>query len=157
MARKLPTPITLLSVKHSILLPTVEASNTNGAKEGHRALIAGCANPIRRGFDKPHSELRIIGKGVKYSWQSLRDRVGGGLMPTVLRIEPYRFFFVSLDRDEPPHVHVQRENRAAKFWLDPVALARTGGYSRAELNQIAALVLEYRPVILERWHEHFGR
>ena len=26
-------------------------------------------------------------------------------MPTVLRHGPYRFFFYSGDRDEPPHVH----------------------------------------------------
>lgn len=43
-------------------------------------------------------------------------------MPTVLRIGPYRLFFVSLDYNEPPHVHVRRENMAAKFWLDPVEL-----------------------------------
>ncbi len=61
-------------------------------------------------------------------------------MPTVLRIRSYRFFFVSLDRGEPPHVHVRRENMVAKFWLDPVALERAGGFSRVELNVIAKLV-----------------
>lgn len=78
-------------------------------------------------------------------------------MPTVLRVGPHRFFFVSLDRDEPPHVHVQRENRVAKFWLDPVALQRAGGYSRPELNVIAALVQEHRDELLESWYEFFGR
>ena len=34
-------------------------------------------------------------------------------MPTVLRIGPYRFFFVSLDFNEPPHVHVKRERMVA--------------------------------------------
>jgi hypothetical protein len=41
----------------------------------------------------------------------------------------YRFFFVSLDRSEPPHIHVRRENKVAKFWLDPVALERAGGFT----------------------------
>jgi hypothetical protein len=76
-------------------------------------------------------------------------------MPTVLRIGPYRFFFVSLDRDEPPHIHVRRENMVAKFWLDPLALQRTGGYSRTELNTIAAMVQEHRNEFLERWNEFF--
>ena len=49
-------------------------------------------------------------------------------MPTVLTIGPYRFFFVSLDYGEPPHVHVQREKMVAKFWLDPVMLDKTGGF-----------------------------
>ena len=42
-------------------------------------------------------------------------------MPTVLRRGPYRFFFYSSDRAEPPHVHVERDENLAKFWLDPSA------------------------------------
>jgi len=64
-------------------------------------------------------------------------------MPTVLRVGPYRFFFVSLDRGELPHIHVRRENMVAKFWLDPVALERAGGFNRAELNTISRLVQEH--------------
>jgi len=78
-------------------------------------------------------------------------------MPTVLETGPYRFFFVSLDRGEPPHVHVRRENRVAKFWLDPVALERAGGFGRPELNGIGKHVFERREVLLEKWDEFFGR
>ena len=77
-------------------------------------------------------------------------------MPTVLTIGPYRFFFVSLDYNEPPHIHVKRENNVAKFWLDPVALQRAGGFSRSELNAIAKLVDEHRAHLLESWYEFFG-
>ncbi len=77
-------------------------------------------------------------------------------MPTVLKLGPYRFFFVSLDYGEPPHIHVRRENNVAKFWLDPVALQRTGGFSRSELNAIAKLVDEHRARFLESWYEFFG-
>ena len=78
-------------------------------------------------------------------------------MPTVLKIGPYRFFFVSLDRGEPPHVHVRRENKVAKFWLDPIALQRAGGYSRSDLNTIASMLEEHRGMLLESWYEFFGR
>ena len=74
----------------------------------------------------------------------------------MLRIGPYRFFFVSLDRDEPPHVHVSRDNRVAKFWLDPLALERAGGFGRAELIVVAAHVAEHREMLLERWNGFFG-
>jgi hypothetical protein len=77
-------------------------------------------------------------------------------MPTVLVIGPYRFFFVSLDYSEPPHIHVQREKLVAKYWLNPVALSKAGGFSRSELNRVALLVEENRDYILERWHEYFG-
>jgi hypothetical protein len=44
-------------------------------------------------------------------------------MPTVLRVGPYRFFFVySGDGNEPAHVHVEHDASVAKFWLAPVRL-----------------------------------
>lgn len=43
-------------------------------------------------------------------------------MPTVFRSGPYRFFFYAGDRNEPPHVHVERESNRAKFWLEPVRM-----------------------------------
>lgn len=78
-------------------------------------------------------------------------------MPTVLVLGPYRFFFGSLDYGEPPHIHVRRENMVAKFWLDPIALQTAGGFSRTELNKIAALVSENQKFFLERWYEFFSR
>ena len=39
-------------------------------------------------------------------------------MPTVLRERGFRFFFYADDRSEPRHVHIQREARTAKFWLE---------------------------------------
>lgn len=35
--------------------------------------------------------------------------------PTVLKRDQYRSFFYSGDRGEPPHIHVEREDRIAKF------------------------------------------
>lgn len=78
-------------------------------------------------------------------------------MPTALRIGPYRFFFVSLDRGELPHIHVRRENMVAMFWLDPVAVQQTGGFNRREINTIGRLVIEHRETLLEAWYEFFGR
>jgi hypothetical protein len=78
-------------------------------------------------------------------------------MPTILRAGPYRLFFVSLDAAEPPHVHVQREKMVAKFWLEPLALERAGGFKPHELNAIGKLVEENHEFLLEQWNEHFGR
>lgn len=77
-------------------------------------------------------------------------------MPIIKRIGPYRFFFVSLDYNEPPHVHVQREDKVAKFWLDPVVIQKTGGFNPKELNRIAKLVRENQEDFLEQWNELFG-
>jgi hypothetical protein len=77
-------------------------------------------------------------------------------MPTVFRSGPYRFFFYAGDRMEVSHVHVERERYRAKFWLDPVRLQESGGFARAEINRIAALVSENRDALLESWNEFFN-
>ena len=77
-------------------------------------------------------------------------------MPTVLRDGPYRFFFYAGDRDEPPHVHVERDKDIAKFWLDPVRLQNSGGFSRKELNRIQKLVEENKETLLRSWNEYFN-
>lgn len=77
-------------------------------------------------------------------------------MPTVLRSGPYRFFFYSSDRDEPPHVHVERDANRAKFWLDPVRLFDSGGFGRVEINRLRALVVDNESLLLGAWHEFFG-
>jgi Domain of unknown function (DUF4160) len=41
----------------------------------------------------------------------------------------YRFFFYMADRYEPPHIHVAKEDSAAKFWLDPLELEFNGWLS----------------------------
>ncbi len=77
-------------------------------------------------------------------------------MPTVHRSGPYRFFFYAGDRDEPPDVHVERDNNKAKFWLEPVRLQNSGGFGRIEINRIQGLVVENRAVMLRSWNEYFN-
>jgi len=77
-------------------------------------------------------------------------------MPTVQIEGPYRFFFYSGDSDEPVHIHVERENMKAKFWLSPVRLQSSGGFGRSEINQIQRLVEENREVLLRSWNEFFS-
>ena len=77
-------------------------------------------------------------------------------MPTVLRIGPFRFFFYSNENGEPAHIHIQRENMLAKFWLKPVTLASSTRFSRIELRKLQQLVAENKEVFLEAWNEHFS-
>jgi hypothetical protein len=79
-------------------------------------------------------------------------------MPSVLRVGSYRFYFYSHDLiHEPAHVHVDRDDLSAKFWLDPVALARNLGFSASELRKIEGIVTTHQSRLLERWHEEYGR
>ena len=77
-------------------------------------------------------------------------------MPTAAEIGPFRFFFYSNEGTEPPHIHVQRERKTAKFWLEPVSLASSGRFSASELRWIERIVLENRKRFLEAWREFFA-
>jgi len=77
-------------------------------------------------------------------------------MPTILRIGPYRFFFYAGDRDEPQHVHIERDDKIAKFWLNPVRLQTSGGFSRKEISRIQQIIQEHQFQLMEGWNEYFG-
>ena len=76
-------------------------------------------------------------------------------MPTVLRDGPYSFIFFSSDQYEPIHIHVKRDRKIVKFWLQPVAVANNEGFKQHELNRIARLVMQYEEILVEAWHEYF--
>ena len=76
-------------------------------------------------------------------------------MPTVARIGPYRFFFFSNEGNEPPHIHVQRDAKLAKFWLQPVRPAMNSGFSSSERRKIERLVVEHRDEFLSAWQDYF--
>lgn len=76
-------------------------------------------------------------------------------MPTVLRENGFRFFFYSNEAGEPPHIHVEKEGKVAKFWLEPVELARTNGFKSHELTTIRDLILDRRNQLKDSWHEFF--
>ncbi len=77
-------------------------------------------------------------------------------MPTVLRTGSYRFYWYSHEPGETPHVHVDRDEKSAKFWLSPVALARNLGFGAIELSKIEKIVRENEASLIEEWNEYFG-
>lgn len=74
-------------------------------------------------------------------------------MPVVLRLKGYKFLFYEADLDEPPHIHVRKENAEAKYWLSPIALARVRGFRQHELNEIERIISAYRDDLLEAWEK----
>jgi len=77
-------------------------------------------------------------------------------MPTVLRQGPYRIFWYSHEPNEPAHVHVDRDRCSAKFWLEPMGLARNMGFNSRELSRIGIIIESNRTFLLEAWHGYFG-
>jgi hypothetical protein len=54
-------------------------------------------------------------------------------------------------------MHVDRENRSAKFWLDPaVTLEENHGYSRQELRDIERILHDNQEVLRNEWDTFCG-
>ena len=79
-------------------------------------------------------------------------------MPTVFRHDGFRFFFYSNEGDPraPIHVHVMKDGGEAKFWLDPVTVARSHGFDARTLRRLSSVVQAHSAQIKEAWHDHFG-
>nr|WP_315397844.1 DUF4160 domain-containing protein [uncultured Duganella sp.] len=78
-------------------------------------------------------------------------------MATLLRLRGYRFYFHSQATGEPPHLHVDKERKSAKFWIESTTVVRNVGFSVLELREIARIIIEYRLDFLRIWNEHFDQ
>ena len=79
-------------------------------------------------------------------------------MPTVLRVDGYRFFFYSNENSEPPHIHVEKGSAEAKLWLEPVfAPVYFEGFNSREENEIIKIAREELPVFIKKWYEYFRK
>ena len=53
-------------------------------------------------------------------------------------------------------MHVERERSSAKFWIDPVVLARSHSFARSELLDIQRIVTENEEKFRKAWDDYFG-
>jgi len=75
-------------------------------------------------------------------------------MPVVLRVAGYKFFFYQADlANEPPHIHVAKEDNEAKFWLDPIRIAREGKFRKSDLRDIERIIEDNLQFLLNAWKE----
>jgi len=49
------------------------------------------------------------------------------------------------------------DDNVAKFWLMPIRLQSSGGFTRREIIRIHQLIEEHHAQLVEGWHEYFGR
>ncbi|MDD2880717.1 MAG: DUF4160 domain-containing protein [Rhodoferax sp.] len=64
-------------------------------------------------------------------------------------------FLLRNENDEPHHIHVQQDRMLAKFWLQPVSLAHSTGFSPQDLSKLLTLVEANQSTFVEAWNEFF--
>ena len=81
-------------------------------------------------------------------------------MPTIFFKFGFRFYFVSYDCSEPPHIHAGDDVRKiCKYWLrnNKALLADNSGFSKRELARIEKVILENYSLILTTFNEFCKR
>ena len=54
------------------------------------------------------------------------------------------------------HVHIERDNKLAKFWLDPVRLQTSRGFGKSETSRLLRLVEDNTDSLMRSWNEFFN-
>ncbi len=76
-------------------------------------------------------------------------------MPTVKIIYGYRFFFYSNDHD-PLHVHVEKDKKTAKYYLQPFELVKSRGFNASELKKTGIIIEDNLELLKQKWYEYFN-
>ena len=76
-------------------------------------------------------------------------------MPTILRINEFRFFFYS-NEHLPVHIHIEKDNKTAKFNIEEVELVKARGFNASELKEMRKLVNENVELFKNKWDEYFN-
>lgn len=79
------------------------------------------------------------------------------LMPVILRVKRYQFYFFSNEGNEPEHIHVKAGGDQAKFWLEPIGLASNYGFNSKELNEIEKIIRKNQALLMEKWNEYLSK
>ena len=74
----------------------------------------------------------------------------------ILREKGYSFKIYS-NEEERMHIHVIKEDKEAKFWLEPeVELAYKGDFSQTEINKIQSIVELYANHFKKQYQLHIS-
>jgi hypothetical protein len=63
----------------------------------------------------------------------------------------------SREGHEPRHVHVERAEKYAKFWLEPIELAESRGFRSSELGMLRRMIEEHREKFIDAWDRHHNQ
>lgn len=78
----------------------------------------------------------------------------GENVPTVLRINGYRFFFFS-DEHLPQHIHIEKAGSYVRIELATLKVTDSYKISSKEINKLIKLVEENKETLKGAWNEYF--
>lgn len=77
-------------------------------------------------------------------------------MPVVFHWNGYRFYFYSQENNEPVHIHVEKAEASAKFWIEPrIEEVYSYGFTSGQRKEIRKFIQENSEHIKKASYEHF--
>jgi hypothetical protein len=77
------------------------------------------------------------------------------MSPTIFRERGYRFFFFSNENNEPAHIHIEKDDKYAKIWLENIDVAKNYGFTAKEINIVVKIIFLHRQDFIRSWNEYF--
>ena len=72
-------------------------------------------------------------------------------MPTIYRFDGFRFFFYSNEGNEPPHLHVAKDDGELKIWLNSLVIDYSYKFKASEVKIIIKIVRNNQKRFLNDW------
>ena len=77
-------------------------------------------------------------------------------MPTILIVNGFRFYFYSNENDEPIHIHIEKAEGNAKYWLEPELQEEYSyGFKAKQRKEIEQIISENKNELITAWNEYF--
>lgn len=74
-------------------------------------------------------------------------------MPTILKVDGFRFHFYSNEGSEPPHINIDYNDGECKFWLEPIVLSKNIGIKQHDIRKIEKIIFENSKFFIEKYNE----
>jgi hypothetical protein len=77
-------------------------------------------------------------------------------MPTILRIDGFRFFFFS-NEHEPKHIHIEKGDMYARIEIDSLKVTDSYNTSSKDIRKMLELVEKNKQKLQGAWDEYFTK
>ena len=77
-------------------------------------------------------------------------------MPTILKLDGYRFFFFS-NEHTPEHIHIEKADTYARIELESLKVTDSYNLNSKEIKRLLKLVKENRSKLNGAWNEYFKK
>ena len=76
-------------------------------------------------------------------------------MPTILKIDGYRFFFFS-NEHSPIHIHIEKSDSYARIEIECLKVSDSYNLNSKEIKKLVNLVKSNQETLKKAWNEYFN-